>query len=73
MAQFLSDNEEEFAELLAQKTNQEISKEQKLAKSELQKPVARNATIARLYEKLYEDNASGKVTDELFMQLSQQV
>ena len=73
MAQFLSDNEEEFAELLAQKTNQEISKEQKLAKSELQKPVARNETITKLYEKLYEDNASGKVTDELFMQLSQQV
>ena len=70
MAQFLSDNEEEFAELLAQKTNQEISKEQKLAESELQKSVARNATIARLYEKLYEDNASGKVTDEWFMQLS---
>ena len=70
MAQFLSDDEESFAELLAQKTNQEVVKEQRLAESELQKSVVRNETVARLYEKLYEDNASGKVTDEWFMQLS---
>lgn len=70
MAQFLSDDEETFAELLAQKTNQEVAKEQRLAESELQKSVSRSETVARLYEKLYEDNASGKVTDEWFMQLS---
>ena len=38
--------------------------------SELQKSIARNETVARLYEKLYEDNAIGKVTDEWFMQFS---
>ena len=70
MAQFLSDDEETFAELLAQKTNQDIVKEQKLVESELQKSIVRNETVARLYEKLYEDNATGKVTDEWFMQLS---
>ena len=31
---------------------------------------ARNQKVAELYEKLYEDNVSGKVTDEWFMQLS---
>ena len=36
----------------------------------MQKSIVRNETVARLYEKLYEDNVSGKVTDEWFMQLS---
>lgn len=70
MAQFLQDDEEAFAELLAQKTNKDIIKEQKYLEEELRKSVARNEKISGLYEKLYEDNASGKVTDEWFMQLS---
>lgn len=70
MAQFLQDDEETFAELLAQKTNKDILKEQKYLEEELCKSVARNEKVSGLYEKLYEDNASGKVTDEWFMQLS---
>lgn len=70
MAQFLQDDEEAFAELLAQKTNKDILKEQKYLEEELCKSIARNEKISGLYEKLYEDNASGKVTDEWFMQLS---
>lgn len=70
IAQFLEDDEEAFAELLAQKANQDVLKEQKMIESELQKSIVRNETVARLYEKLYEDNAIGKVTDEWFMQLS---
>ena len=70
MAQFLQDDEETFAELLAQKTNKDILKEQKYLEEELRKSVARNEKVSGLYEKLYEDNASGKVTDEWFMQLS---
>lgn len=70
MAQFLQDDEETFAELLAQKTNKDILKEQKYLEEELCKSIARNKKVSGLYEKLYEDNASGKVTDEWFMQLS---
>lgn len=70
MAQFLQDDEEAFAELLAQKTNKDILKEQKYLEEELRKSVARNEKVSGLYEKLYEDNVSGKVTDEWFMQLS---
>ena len=36
----------------------------------MQKAIARNETVLKLYEKVYEDNATGKVTDEFFMQLS---
>ena len=70
MAEFLTADEEAFAELLAQKTDKELLREKKYDEAELQKAIARNDTVSRLYEKLYEDNAVGKVSDEWFMQLS---
>ena len=70
LTSFLKDDEETFAELLAQKTNKDILTEKKQTEAELQKSVARIETVSRMYEKLYEDNAAGKVTDEWFMQLS---
>lgn len=70
MAEYLSDDEDAFAELLARKTDKELLKEQKHCEEELQKAMVRNETVSRLYEKLYEDNATGKVSDEWFMQLS---
>ncbi len=70
LAAFLKYDEESFAEVLAQKANKDILAEQKRAEAELQKAIVRNETVAKLYEKLYEDNVSGKVTDEWFMQLS---
>lgn len=70
MAEYLSDDEDAFAELLARKTDKELLREQKRCEEELQKAMTRNDTVSRLYEKLYEDNAIGKVSDEWFMQLS---
>lgn len=69
MAEYLSDDEDAFAELLARKTDKELLREQKRCEEELQKAMTRNDTVSRLYEKLYEDNATGKVSDEWFMQL----
>lgn len=70
MAEFLHDDEQAFADILAQKSDAELMKEQKRNEGELQKATVRNDTVSRLYEKLYEDNATGKVSDEWFMQLS---
>jgi len=70
LPRFLACDEEALAEVLAQKANKDILAEQKRAESELQKAIIRNETVAKLYEKLYEDNVSGKVTDEWFVQLS---
>ena len=70
MAEFLAADEEAIAELLAQKTDKELLKEKRHDEEELQKAIMRNDTVAQLYEKLYEDNATGKVSDEWFMQLS---
>ena len=70
MAALLRFDEDSLAELLAQKTNAELLEERRHAEATLQKSVSRMETVARLYEKVYEDNATGKVTDEWFMQLS---
>ena len=70
MAEFLESDEEAFSELLAKKTDKELLREKKLDEEELQKAIVRNDTVSNLYEKLYEDNATGKVSDEWFMQLS---
>lgn len=59
MAEYLSDDEDAFAELLARKTDKELLTEQKRCEEELQKAMTRNDTVSRLYEKLYEDNATG--------------
>ena len=70
MARFLLDDEEKFADMLAQKTNADMQSEKRYMEAELQKAIARSEKVVLLYEKLYEDNATGKVTDEWFMQMS---
>ena len=70
LARFLEDDEEAFAEMLAQKTNAQVRTEERLLQDTLQKAIVRNEEVARLYERVYEDNVNGKVTDEWFMQLS---
>ena len=70
IADCLRADEDAFAELLAQKINKDMLAEKKLIEDDLQKSVSRSETVLKLYEKVYEDNAAGKVTDEFFMQLS---
>lgn len=67
---FLQDDEETFAALLADKTNKDLLVQKKHRENELQKSVARQKAVENLYERLYEDNISGKASDEWFMQLS---
>lgn len=70
LAAYLEEDEEAFVELLAKKSEKDAKIERKLLQNELQSSIARNEAVARLFEKLYEDNATGKVTDDWFMQLS---
>ena len=70
IGEFMRTDEEGFAELLAQKTQNDLLAEKKHLEAELQKANGRNETALKLYEKVYEDNAGGKVTDEFFLQLS---
>lgn len=59
-----------FAQLLLRKNDEEREKDKKFLESELQKAIARNNTVSQIYEKLYEDNVIGKVSDEWFVELS---
>jgi Asp-tRNA(Asn)/Glu-tRNA(Gln) amidotransferase B subunit len=71
LTRYLKQDEDALIELLAKKSEKAALQEQKLIQDELQRSIVRNDTVARLFEKLYEDNVLGKVTDEWFMQLSQ--
>ena len=70
LAEYLTHDEEAFADLLEQKTNKDLMRERKTTESALQVAIARNNEVSRLYERIYEDNVNGKITDERFMQLS---
>lgn len=70
LAGFMKHDENALAELLEKKTNRDILNERKLLERELQTAIARQQTVSNLYAKVYEDNVSGRVTDEWFMELS---
>ena len=60
-----------FEDELAVKTNADILKEKKYIEGELQKCIVRSEQVAELCIKCYEDNVSGKLSDEMFMRFSQ--
>lgn len=64
MAHFLLCDEQYFAELLIKKNETTLANEQKANEEALHKAELRLETVIRLYEKLYEDNAIDKVSDE---------
>lgn len=70
LAKYLESHEEEFAKLLAEKTNADMLAEQKTLETELNRVTARNEMLTSLFAKTYEDNVSGKLSDEMYMELS---
>ena len=70
LATYLDHDEIAFAELLEDKSNNDAMAERKALESALSLATARSQELLRLYERLYEDNVNGKVTDEWFMRLS---
>ena len=70
LAIMLQKDEELLIDILERKTHKDFYDEKKFLEGELQKAIVRQQTVANLYEKLYEDNATGKVTDEWFTHMS---
>lgn len=70
LVEMLEIDESYFAQLLLRKNDEEREKDKKFLESELQKAIGRSNTVSQLYEKLYEDNVIGKVSDEWFVELS---
>lgn len=70
LVEMLEIDESYFAQLLLRKNDEEREKDKKFLETELQKAIARSGTVSQLYEKLYEDNVIGKVSDEWLVELS---
>ncbi len=70
LSAFLQEDETAFAELLSKKTVEEARAERIVLEEELRKARQRKELVGTLYEKLYEDNALGKVTDEWYSHMS---
>ena len=70
LSAYLREDEEAFVELLSRETDRELYARRQHLGSELQKTILRNDTVSQTVQKLYEDNVSGKVSDEWFLQLA---
>ena len=63
-------HEDEFVELITQKSKAEVNKAQRDSKRELEKAMQRISKLDTIIQKLYEDNVEGKISDERFIKLS---
>lgn len=70
LANILRKDEKMFAEILHQKVTEEISRKRNSLFTELSSASARLETVNVLYEKSYENNATGKIDDAWFSHLS---
>ena len=70
LTKFAQKYENEFAKLVMGATMKNLEEEISLKEKELSKLQARDKEIDVLYEKIYEDNALGKINDERFAKLS---
>lgn len=70
MTRFLQGKEEDFVKLLMDKSLQEAQRESKFKEKELGAMLARCHELDGLFTKTYEDNASGKLSDERFMMIT---
>ena len=70
MTAFLKDKEESFIKLLMSQSLQEAKKDSKRRARELRAMLTRCAELDSLFTKTYEDNTSGKLSDERFMMIT---
>ena len=70
LADYLTDDADRFAELLARKTNKQLESERKIVQGELTKAESRLEMLPKLLKTLYEDRLSGRTSDEDYAILS---
>ena len=70
LTKFVSQYETQFAKLMMGFTQQAMETERKQVRFELSKAKARDRELDTLFEKLYEDNVAGKISDERFARMS---
>ena len=67
---YVREHEEEFVELAIQNSAQKQTAELKAAKKRLAQSEKRVSELDKLFTRLYEDNVSGKISDERFEMMS---
>ena len=70
LTKFVSQYETQFAKLMMGFTQKAMESERKQVQLELNKAKARDRELDTLFEKLYEDNVAGKISDERFARMS---
>ena len=70
LTRFAVKYEDEFAEAVMGHSEQAATEQRKTKQRELNAMLARDNELDSLFEKIYEDNAGGKLTDERFMKMS---
>ena len=63
--------EDEFQQAIMGSTQKAVELERKIKQKELAAAQARDGELDRLFERIYEDNISGKLSDERFAKMSQ--
>lgn len=70
LASYLKNNEQDFVRMLEQKTIAEYEKKTRHNRQRLSELQARDMDIDRLFDKMYEDNVAGKISDQRFAQMT---
>lgn len=66
---FARDHEKEFIQLVTDTSEKALNRELKNCRKEYEQSKARIAALDKIIQKLYEDNVSGKISDERFQKL----
>lgn len=70
LLEYFEHDTEEFQKIIEQKVTSNIAQKKKSLEADLHKFKSRNEQLLLLFEKLFEDNTIGKISDEWFKQLS---
>ena len=71
LTRFACRYEDQFTKVVADYTQKAMESEQRIRQGELKALIARDKELDMLFEKIYEDNATGKISDERFKKMSQ--
>lgn len=70
LADFIRCYNNVFTYLLAEKKGEDVKKQQKLLKSQIENGKARIAELDKLFSRIYEDNILGKLSDERYSRMA---
>ena len=70
LTRFACKHEDEFTTAVADYSKKVMETEQRIRQNELKSLIARDKELDVLFQKIYEDNVSGKISDERFAKLS---